>query len=362
MMLEDVVAGEPPLAPKQIGVVILCGGVSFRSQGKVHPLLSVEDPRTKERRTLLDRKLDRLHRSPLREATPLIVCTPLNEAALQAHLQAYPVARRPRLYAGGLAPRLLPVQHASGPLLFFRDPSGDIAYNPAGHLEALRWLIVGGMLADYVDLQLVVTMSYSNWGRTFTEETLALANRVVRTTRAHPETLLFVEVTRRPREKKTGSMLVTSDERGDDLRLVKYSYGGGRPRLSSGESVLMSTNTLYFSVPNLLRRLQHAGPAVGLPDDRAGLVQLLRDAADHRRRRQLDALFEAALPVEPHLIPVRRDGTVSSLRVERDLDQLTLIPGPSLMKAVEVNPDRGVTIKKPDDLTAPDKQRFLFET
>ncbi len=362
VLLDEVVGSTQPLAPQKMAMVLLCGGLSFRSQHKVHPLRRVTDPQTGETRTLLDRQLDRLDASPLKEAARLIAGTPLNEAAFRTHLLTYPPEKRPRLYIGGLAPRLLPVQNASGPSLVLREPSGTISYNPAGHLDALRWLVVSGVLRDLLEAEVILMMSYSNWGRIFTEETLRLANFVVTTTQAHPETLMFVEVPPRPSEKETCSLLVANSINDQNLRLVKYNYGQGRPRISPGTSVLMSTNTLYFSVPNLLRRLHHAAPTMGLPGDRAHLVQLLHDAAEGHRRSQLATLFDTALPVEPHLIPTSQDGAVSFLRAERDLDQLTLIPGPSPAKAVQVPADREVSLKRISDFEAPDKQRFLFGT
>ncbi|MFB3131832.1 MAG: hypothetical protein ACE10K_04845, partial [Rhodothermales bacterium] len=245
VLLDEVVGSTQPLAPQKMAMVLLCGGLSFRSQHKVHPLRRVTDPQTGETRTLLDRQLDRLDASPLKEAARLIAGTPLNEAAFRTHLLTYPPEKRPRLYIGGLAPRLLPVQNASGPSLVLREPSGTISYNPAGHLDALRWLVVSGVLGDLLEAEVILMMSYSNWGRIFTEETLRLANFVVTTTQAHPETLMFVEVTPHPSEKETGSLLVANSINDQNLRLVKYNYGQGRPRISPGTSVLMSTNTLY---------------------------------------------------------------------------------------------------------------------
>ena len=79
---------------------------------------------------------------------------------------------------------------------------------------------------------------------------------------------------------------------------------------------------------------------MGLPETTEAVLQLLRDAADLRRIDELANLFDASFPVEPHLIPVPSEGRPAFLRVERDLDQLTLMLGQPLMKAVEVPGDR----------------------
>ena len=46
-------------------------------------------------------------------------------------------------------------------------------------------------------------------------------------------------------------------------------------------------------------------------------------------------------------------------RPERDLDQLSLIPGPSVMRAVEVPSERAVFLKMPSDFEDPDKLAFF---
>lgn len=358
---ERALAASSLIDPKEIVLLLLCGGLSFRSQGKIHPLIYLQDPHSGRCQTLLDWQLDRLFDSPLGASTCVIVATPLNEGDLRHHLESFPPERSPRVCVGGLAPRLLPVQRTSGSPLLMHESSGEIAYNPVGHLEALRWFILSGLLAEFAESQVIIIASYSNWGRIFNQATVGLAGAMARTAQTDGEVLFFAEVTRREMDKERGSVLVATDSSPDNLRLVKDSYGRGRPRLTQGDSVLMSTNMLYFSIPNLLGRLREAGTSVALPATNDAILQLLRDAVEGRRRDQLARLFEAAFPVEPHLIPVSADGAPTFLRVERDLDQLTLIPGPSLMKAVEVNADRGVFLKLPSDFEDPAKLAFVFD-
>jgi hypothetical protein len=346
--------------PTKIALLLLCGGLSFRTHGKIHPLMPLQDPQTGRNRTLLDRQLDRLFESPLGTANCVIVATPLNEGDLRHHLEGLLSERRLRVCVGGLAPRLSPVQHTSGSPLLMHDPSGEISYNPVGHLEALRWFVLSGMLAEFADAQVIIIASYSNWGRIFNQETIDIAGTLARTAQTDEGVLFFVEVTRSEMNKERGSILVATDVSPGDLRLVKDSYGQGRPRLAQGDSILLSTNTLHFSIPNLLERLRKASPSVDLPDTSDAIIQLLRNAAEGRRRDQLSRLFETTFPVEPYLIPVPADGTPEFLRVERDLDQLTLIPGPSPMKAVEVNPHRGVFLKLPSDFENSAKLAFVF--
>ena len=240
LQIDDVLAQSPPLAPREIVLLLLCGGLSFRSEGKVHPLRTLKDPRTGRECTLLDRQLDRLANSPLGPASCVIVGTPLNEAALRNHLDQNPSRRQPGLLVGGLAPRLLPVQKASGPPLVFREASGEISYNPLGHLEALRWLILSGMLAQFAERRVIFFASYSNWGSIFSETTAAVAAFAATNALAHPDTLCFVEVTPRPRETQSGSFLVAPRGRVGPMCLVKYIYGPGAFAIPPGDGVLVS--------------------------------------------------------------------------------------------------------------------------
>jgi len=360
LQIEDVLAQSTPIDARKLVLLLLCGGLSFRSEGKVHPLRTVKDPGTGQECTLLDRQLNRLASSPLGPASCVIVGTPLNEDALRNHLQKNQSLKQPRLLVGGMAPRLLPVQKATGPPMVYRDASRQISYNPLGHLEALRWLVLSGMLAHFVEHKVILSVSYSNWGPIFSETTAAVAGFVAANAQSHPDTLFFVEVTPRSKETQSGSFLVAPIDRLEPMHLVKYIYGQGAFAVPPGDGVLVSTNTIYFSVQNLMSRLQGAAATTSLSDSRGALIQLLWDAAARRRRDQLANLFDVAFPVEPHLIPDRGDGSALFLRVERDLDQLSLIPGSTLMQAVEVPANRGVFLKLPSDFDDPNKRTFLF--
>ncbi|MGK7877676.1 MAG: hypothetical protein AB4426_31555 [Xenococcaceae cyanobacterium] len=348
------------IASEQIAVGLLCGGLGTRSGGKVHPLLVVEEPDAQPPRTLLDLKLEQLANSPLAGAKLLVLGSPLNETALRQHLEGLPVTQRPRLFTGGLVPRLAPYQVPSAPPILYRDESGHLSYNPAGHLDALRWLVVTGALADLHDVEVLMIASYSNWGRLFTNQALSGAAYAAEQGRQEPGILFVVEVTARPKDKRTGSMLVTRTDDPDELRLVKYGYGGGVPTLTEGDTVLMSTNTLYFSLENLLRRLTRACPEVGLPESREALDKLLQDAREGRRRTEACQLFDTAFPVEPLLTLKRTAEGAAVLQAERHLDQLSLLPGSSIIKAVKVGAERAVSIKLTADLQDPLKQAYLF--
>ena len=235
--LKHCAAANSTIEPRAVALVMLCGGLSFRSQGEIHPLKFLLDPQTGDNRTLLDRQLDRLGESPLNESPCVIMATPLNEAALHQHIAELSPKTDLRVCIAGLAPRLLPNQRTTGSPLVVRGPSGDISYNPVGHLEALRWLILSGMLSEFTHYKAIVIFSYSNWGRIFTPALVDIAGSLVRAAREDEHLLFFVEVTERDLDKESGSILVADNTGPDRLRLVKFSYGRGRPRLALGNRV-----------------------------------------------------------------------------------------------------------------------------
>ncbi|MGH8068652.1 MAG: hypothetical protein ACRERE_26155 [Candidatus Entotheonellia bacterium] len=350
----------PPIRPDQLAVILLCGGLGSRGRGQIHPLLLVKNPNTLCTRTLLDLQLDRLADSPLASATVLVLGSLLNETPLRRHLNRLPAARRPLIYMGGLAPRLMPSQRPNGPPIIHCDPSGRPSYNPTGHLDALRWLVVSGALAHLQTFDVILVASYSNFGRVFTAAALKLAAYAAERGRQEPNALFVGEVVARPRDKWAGSMLVTKTDAPGDLRLVKYGYGRGQPCLAASPEVLMSTNTLYFSVASLRRRLCQACPAAGLPSHPADFTMLLRETAIGQRRAEAGAVFDMAFPVEPLLTRKHIAEGVDVLQAERDLDQLSLLPGPPAFQPIEVSADRAVSIKLPTDLDDPLKRAYLF--
>lgn len=361
IQLAEVRARAPQLEPKDIVILLLCGGRSFRSGGQVHPLKVVQGPTGGPATSLLSRQLNRLVNSSLQQSTCYVVGTLLNQESLEAHLANLSLGRRYRVYAGGLAPTLSPSQPRNAPPLIMRDISDRIAYNPIGHLEALRWFILSGILLEAINSKVVITVSYSNWGRIFTDMTVSLAGLIEQLAEDDPRVLLLVEVTRVLSGQEKGSILVAGTNALRDLRLIKPNYSRGEVRLPNGPGILLSTNTLYFSVSALVRRLQEAAPAVGLAAGQDSLLNLLRDAAAGVRRDKLADVFEAAFPIEAQLIPTQAAEAGAFLRAERDLDQLSLIPGPSLVEAVEVGPDRAVFLKLPSDFDNPAKLAYLFE-
>ena len=348
------------LDPKRIAVVLLAGGLSFRSGGIIHPLLTLEDPVGRDRHTLIRRQLNRLAGSPVAAAKVFIVGTLSNRDTIER--EVFQPDRRPTVYAGGLAPRLAVRQHRTGaPILAGSDP-GVPSYNPLGHFEALRWLILSGSMADVVDLDIavIVVMSYSNWGHVFSPTTLRLARSAARRQEADPRFFLLGEVERCPRGKQAGSILVQRSDEIRTPRLVKYNYGSGNLNVAPGDTILMSTNTLYFGVRNVLHRLADA--ANRLSPEGLDLRTLFAEAKSGQRRRQLLAVFDEAFPVAPQLIATRTGAGTEFLRIERDLDQLTLLEGELPFAAVLVEGERAVFIKLPEDLADPAKRAYLFES
>lgn len=359
-LIEHLPMPKQSITPEQIIVVLLCGGLGTRGGGKVHPLLPIQAPDGPHTRTLLDAQLDRLTGSCLAGAATCVLGSLFNESALREHLIRLPSERRPRLYTGGLVPRLALKQPDAGSAILHQSRSGERSYNPAGHLDALRWLVGSGLLVDMLDAKVILIASYSNGGRIFTREALALAAHTAERGSQDPCVLCFVETVSKPREKSAGSLLVTTADAPTDMRLVKYGYGRNSPQLPAGNEVLMSSNTLYFSVDCLLRRLLDATPAVGLTPSRDGLAKCLHDAVGGSRRDKALALFDGAFPVEPKLTIKRTPEGEDVLQAERDLDQLTLLPGPSSFEAVVVGHERAVSIKRLADLEDPSKRPYLL--
>lgn len=355
--LSDLTQREPCRA-EDVAVGMLIGGLSFRSGGVVNPQLEVDDP-TGRRVTLLGLQLERFAASPLgADGRLYLFGNPLNPEAQQRHVAELDSDLSSRFYVGGVAPRLEKAQHADGPLLFHRM-DGEVAYNPIGHLEVLRWLIVLGTLGEIEERRLFVTCNYSNWGRIFDSRMLRIARWADGQMRDDPDCLFVAETTPEPKDTRSGSLLAERQVAGGRYSLVKYAYGSGSPALPAGSRALVSTNTLYFGVEKLLRRLAAHGAAIDLPESRASLRQLLADARDGRRREETAALFDAAFPVPPIVIPGKSEGK-EFLRIERDLDMLSLLPDGSHIQAIKVPKDRGVFIKLPADLEDPEKTRYLF--
>lgn len=357
--LADLVR-DSPLDPKDVAVVLLCGGLGTRSGGAVHPLLTVNDPRNGRKRALLDLHLERLAGSALRGASVMLLGSLLNEVALREHLTSVAPELRPELYTAGLAPRLALNQLPTGPLVLHQDPISGPSYNPTGHLDALRWLVVGGQLGNLRDRRVVVVLSYSNVGHVYGPETLALGAFAVGRAERDPGALFTAEVVARPSEKATGSVLAVGEDR-SALRLVKGGYGTGKVA-RPGPWSLMSTNTLYFPLEAVWQRLIEAAAVTGLSRGEADVVALLRAAALGRDRAKACDLFDAAFDIDPVLNCKQLASGVVVLQAERDLDQLSLLPGPVVLSAVEVGPDRAVSVKLPSDLQNPEKQRYLFDS
>lgn len=361
MRLDRLLQHPQQLHANDIVLLLLCGGMSFRSGGEIHPLKLVQEPNGGPVASLLARQLNRLAKSSLSQATCYIVGTPLNKAALEVHLASMCPKYKHRVYACGLAPKLLTSQRWNALPLVMRDSSGQIAYNPMGHFDALRWFILSGMLFESIKSKVVITVSYSNWGKIFTETTVAIARMVEQRTEHDQRFLFLAEVTQMPPGREKGSILAASTNSPQHLRLIKPNYGRGELRLPTDTNILLSTNTLYFSVPALLRRLEEALATVGLSTGRNSLLSLLQAAAAGVAKDQLAAVIEAAFPIEAQLIPTHVAETGAFLRAERDLDQLTLLPGPSAMEPVEVGSDRAVFLKLPSDFEDPAKLAYVFE-
>ncbi len=357
--LEELPPPSRAIAPAAIAVILLCGGMSSRSGGKIHPLLQVEDSGRRRTPTLLDLKLEILAQSPLAQARRLVVASLLNEGRLREHLQTSRFAPQVSVYAAGLAPLLAVRQRLSGPPAVSCNRFGEPTYVAAGHLDALRWLVVSGTLATLQGIKVLLLASYSNWGRIFTPEALLLAGRVAEF-RQGSDTLFILEVITRPRHKKTGSLLVEGPGDLSGFRLVKYGFGGDAPRLPEAGQVLMSTNTLYVNLENLMTSLVDACPQIGLAACREDLDALLREARQGSRRAEACALFDAAFPIRPVLTHKATPEGLQALQAERFLDQLALLPGPTHFEPVRVPPERGVSIKLLADLEDPKKRAYLF--
>ena len=356
----DVARSHDPLAPEKLSIVILAGGMSFRTDGKVHPLLDATDSRTGETRTLIAWQCERINRSCLAPARVCLVGNPFTEPLLRAEMARWTDGRLPLLYSSGLAPVLFPEQSRTGETRCYRGPTGEPVLNPAGHFEALRWLVLNGILGEMAEDEVVLFISYSNWGRIYTEETLSLAKMAADWGRGSDDFLLLGEVSQSPvRAQSPGSFLTLRDGEPSALRLVKFNYGLGSFRWEPERPIFMSTNTLYFSVGSLLARLRRAAASLGGANPVAGVREMLRAARAGRRRAELSAVVDRAFPIPPQLMATRKGGRIEDLRIERDLDQVTLLPG-SPYRAVEVGAERAVFLKLPSDFDDPRKKALIF--
>lgn len=336
--------GCAPLPAEHMAILLLGAGLGTRSGGQIHPLC--EDPETG--RTLIDLQLQRIAASPLRGAAKLILGSPLAQERWLAHLASYPQADRPRVLSSSIVAQMTTRQRRSQPSQRYRDASGRLSYNPAGHLEAVRGLVITGLLEDLRDCEVLFIASYSNWGLIFSDTTRIIAAHVARSTQAPGAPPFFVEVTRRSRAKATGSLLAWESVAGKRvLRLVKRAYGAGEPRRPDSGDVVMSTNSYYVSIPALRRQLAELDS-----------LDPLRAAGTMRRQREVQALFDRTFPVRPYVSSRTTPDGIKVLQAERDLDQLTLLD-PCPVRYIRVPQARGVSIKTPADLVDPDKRRYV---
>ncbi len=301
--------------PCRVAVCILAGGLNTRGHGAFGPL------RRLGHETLLDHHLRRLHTSPLKDAPLLTFCSPLN-----AHEVASALGARGHVYAGGLAPRFSQMQPRVGPLV--PAPGGE--WNPTGHFDALRWLVISGALERVWDEDVLLVHSLTNFGHLY-HRAQSVAQFVLDT-----GALAVVEVTPRRLDKHTGSLVVLGEAQ--DPHLVKYNYGLETPRPSGADHQVMSTNSWWLAVHALKRRLYAAC---------SNLRDIVRAAAQGRHRDEATALVDLCLPVNPVLNEKKVENEVV-LQAERDLDQLTLLP--VVVHALLVGPERAISIKREADL------------
>jgi hypothetical protein len=212
--------------------------------------------------------------------------------------------------------------------------STPASFNPGGHLDALRWLVISGLFRRAMSLDVLVFASMTNVSNVLDD-----SDRIVHCL-MEQDRLALVEVTGRPQDKMTGSRLVRD---GGAFRLIKLAYGTGRPGLT-GDTVLMSTNTWWVRVDKMVSRLSHHAGGVGL-------TQLLSDARKGDSRRSAADCFDSAFPVDPHL-SVKHVNGGDVLQAERDIDQLTFVTRDLIVPLV-VDRGRGVSVKQIETLNSP---------
>ncbi len=308
-------------AKARIGVVVLAGGLNTRGGGEFGPLRKLGP------RTMLGHYLDRLRRSELGDAPVLVFCSPLNSAELEQAFQGNDDISA--FYRGGLAPRLAEVQSPDGPLV--AAPGGG--WNPTGHFDALRWLVISGALECVWDVDVLLIHSLTNVGN-FLRQAHEISRIVV-----DSGVLAAVEVTPRPLDKRSGSVLVV-DECGCH-RLLKYGYGPGQPAVRQSTHQLMSTNTWWFSMATLKRQLR------AVHEDARTII---RAAQNGQQRENAKLLIDTCFPVAPILSTKRLEDRLV-LQVERDLDQVSLLPVDLLPLVVDT--ERATTVKGDSDLEKP---------
>jgi len=232
-------------------------------------------------------------------------------------------------------PRLAFHQMSDAPLVLAQPES----WNPGGHWDSLRWLIMTGAFSAVRDKRLLMIVSYTNFGEVF-QDGRRVATRVWEQLREQPMALSVVEVTIRPSQKTTGSFVVRD---ASGFRLVKKDYGSGDFRRPAASEVLASTNTWWFDVERIEQRLISM-----LGGDAQAWDALLADACVGRRMADTATLFDKAFSALPKITP-KIVGGRAVLQAERDLDQLSLLES-GLVHPLRVPAARAVSLKRHEDV------------
>ncbi len=314
-------------ARSKTGVVVLAGGINTRGGGAFGPLRKLGP------RTILEHHIHRLQRSVIRDARVLVFCSPLNAASIEHAFRGS--VEISGFYRGGLTRRLAEFQPPDGSVVLATDGG----WNPTGHFDALRWLVISGSLDLVWDLDILLVHSLTNVGDFYRD-----ANAIIQVV-FDSGALAAVEVTPRPLEKRSGSFLVV--DRFGSHRLLKYGYGPGHPVVGQADHQLMSTNTWWISLSALKRLLRQV-----LDDCRS----LVRAARNGQRRSEAKELIDTCLPVSPSL-SIKRLENQTVIQAERDLDQLSL--NPVNLMPIRVHPDRAISMKCDADLKKPGVLEFL---
>lgn len=179
---------------REVLLVILAGGLGTRSQGQVHPLQCIGN---KKSQTILQAHIERIRRSVFAPSEVIILTSIFNDRAISEYCS---LVAKCQTCCNGLQRRLLPCQTIGS--VAFVDELPWIGFNPEGHLGALRWLYVSGILGRSNQYKTILICSYSNWGDTFTPLSLRIASKVEKKGRHDSSYLGIVEVSQKTSQKR----------------------------------------------------------------------------------------------------------------------------------------------------------------
>jgi len=345
---------------EKIWIILLCGGLSSRSMGKVNPLMTLEDKRF-HKKTLIDLKIEQIINSCMGSSKIALMASISNEENLRDHFLKNDIRLPELIYTNGSQKRLSLHQPSSGELNYYIDNQNNHFYNPEGHMGVLRWLVASGAITYMNSDSMILIASYSNWGDIFNSQTLKTMQYIKSLSELSKNSIIGVEVTKRLKNKKTGSILSEDPIRPGRFFLLKQAYGVGIPKMPDKyEHVLMGTNTWYVPVKVIINRLKNYAQKSGIKDFDKIPKNILKTLQKSNSQKQLLNLFDNAFPSFPYLSLKKVPNDEDTLQLEHDLDQLSLIDGINITPII-VPSKRAISFKRIEDIENKNEIKGLLD-